>query len=73
MLLWIMQGGRKKAWISFKNKLRFAPYLKYWRIIMEISYPIREIMYYGIVLFFIGYIVYNFAVSDKEISVKKLP
>ena len=38
---------------------------------MEINYHIREIMYYGTVLFFIGYLLYNFTVADKDTPAKK--
>lgn len=38
---------------------------------MEISILAREIIYYGIVLFFVGYLLYDFTIGDKETPSKK--
>jgi len=38
---------------------------------MEINIFVREIIYYGIVLFFVGYLLYTFTIGDRETPSKK--
>lgn len=38
---------------------------------MEISYVAREIIFFSIVFFLIGAILYNFTIADRDTPVKK--
>lgn len=38
---------------------------------MEISYFAREVMIFGLIFFFVGYMLYNFTIGDRDTPVKK--